>query len=249
MKPTPFNEKYPEVFLVTFATKEGDPKTGPLDLLWSLIRSYEVNILDVSLTKITNDYIQYIRDHESSLNDRSSFTNLAARLLYYKSEKILPATELGEEKTHLDRLSMDIIENLLEYKKIQMAAERLEKSRMVSEHSLSRGSNWHQYEENVDPVEADLVSLLKVFQEYLSRDDRKREATFNIEEEEVILEELYKWLYDRLLRLKKLSFFSILDNCSRIKCIGYFLVILEMARQNKIYIFQKSDKNILLQLK
>ena len=248
MNPTLFNEKNPEMFLVTFATKEGDTKTGHLDLLWSLIRSYEVNILDVSLTQITNDYIQYVRDHKSSLNNRSSFTNTATKLLHYKSEKLLPYAEPEEEKT-LDRLSMDLIESLLEYKKIQMAAERLESSRMVSEHALSRRANWHKYEENIDPVEADLISLLKVFQAYLSRNDQKQKPNFNIEEEEVILEDLYKWLYDRLLKLKKLSFFSILDNCSRIKGIGYFLVILEMARQNKIRIFQKSAKDILLQLK
>ena len=249
MNPTLFNEKDPEVFLVRFATKEGNPKTGPLDLLWSLIRSYEVNILEVSLARITNDYIQYIRNHKLPLNDRSSFTNIAAKLLCYKSEKVLPSTGLGEEKTQLDRLSMDLIESLLEYKKIQIAAEQLEMSRAISEYSLSREVNWNYYEENIDSVEADLVSLLKVFQEYLNRNEQKHKTEFNIEEEEIILAELYEWLYDKLLKLKKFSFFSILDNCSRIKCIGYFLVILEMARQNKINIFQRSAKDILLQLK
>ena len=241
-------EKNSNTFLVTFSTKEGDSKTGPLYLLWNLIKSYEVDILDVSLTRITNDYIQYIRDHRLSLEDRSSFTNMAARLLYYKSERNLPQQELKDEKNFFDRLPPELIEDLLEYKKIQLGLEQLDKIRSASQCSLDRKPEWYQYEENIDFLKMDLMSFLKVFQEYLKKNEYKRKTQFNIKQEEVILAELYKWLYDKLLELKRISFFSILGDCSLLKCIGYFLVILEMTKQNKIRISQDRQKDILLQL-
>ena len=143
-------EENSNAFLVTFSTREGDSKTGHLDLLWSLIKNYEVNIQDVCLSRITNDYIQYLREHEISLRERSSFTNMAARLLLYKSEKNLPYQESTEKENPFDRLPPELIENLLEYKKLQIAAGRLESFRSASEQTLPKEPEWGKYADSID---------------------------------------------------------------------------------------------------
>ena len=243
-------------FTVSFSTREGVDKTGPLDLLWSLIKNYEVNIFEVSLVRITNDFVQYIQENQITLEQKYAFSQMATSLIYYKSKLLLPQTEDLENKegnendAGLDVLPPEIIDKLLEYKKLQVASEYLEKAQVASGMGFEKKSEWDTYEKDIEFFTLDLISLLKTFQEYLLKADQDRPITYEIEEEEIVLEEIQKWLHKELMKVKRLSFFSLIKAASRLRLIGFFLTILEMSKQKLIRVFQdEQTKDILIELR
>jgi segregation and condensation protein A len=78
-------------FLVKWSTNEGGWTEGPLSVLWTLIESYKIDIFEVSLSRITEDFIQFLRLAKNLPIELSSeFTKMAASLVYLKSKALLP---------------------------------------------------------------------------------------------------------------------------------------------------------------
>ena len=243
-------------FTVSFSTREGLDKTGPLDLLWNLIRNYEVDIFEVSLVRITNDFVQYIQENQIALEQKYAFSQMATRLIYYKSTRLLPQPEglenggSDENNSGLDVLPPEIIDKLLEYKKLQVASEYLEKMQVASGLGFQKKPEWDTYEKDIEFFKLDLVSFLKTFQEYLLKADQNRPTVYEVEEEEIIVEEIQKQLYKELTEVKKLSFFALIKAASRLKLVGFFLAILEMCKQKLIHVSQdERTKDILIELR
>ncbi len=98
---------------------------GPLDLLWNLIRESKLDITEVPLALVTEQYIAYLRMMENlNIQVASEFIVMASELLYYKSKALLPTGEL-EDEYFVPPLPPDLVERLLEYKKFQAAASSL----------------------------------------------------------------------------------------------------------------------------
>ena len=163
-------------------------------------------------------------------------------------KKFFSQQEVKEEKHPFDRLPTELIENLLEYKKIQASAEQLEKICSASQYSLNKKPEWDQYEENMDLLKVDLISFLKAFQEHLNKDEHRQKTQFAIEEEEAVLAELYEWLYDRLLEVKRISFFLYSGELFFIQMYWIFSCDPGNGKTKKNPHLQNSQKDILLQL-
>ena len=111
-------------FQVSWVNSEGEPEEGPLTLLWQLIESYRVDIFEISLIKITEDFLKFITSMESiRVEVASSFAVMASRLLYYKSKALLPDPGFEDNDTE-PRLPPELIQQLLEYRRFQNAADR-----------------------------------------------------------------------------------------------------------------------------
>ena len=222
-------------FEVAFTTREGGEKKGHLELLWSLIESYEVDIFEVSLKRITDDFILYMQTANLDIETSANFAEMAARLIYYKSKLLLPDPGFEEEYED-DVLPLELVDQLLEYKKFQQAAMVLRQFEEQANLSFSRQQSWNDYVEDTKFVDVDLVRFLKVFQDFLVRAEKSK--PIEIEEESFTVEELMKEMLEYLQQTSIFSFFEYIQDKSLLRCVGYFLAILELTKQNFIDIEQ-----------
>lgn len=222
-------------FQVAFHTRAGSEQRGPLAVLWGLIESYEVDIFSVSLSRITADFLNYMATAQISLDEQADFTQTAARLLFYKSRLLLPNAVIGED-TPPDKLPYELVEQLLEYKKMQQAAEEMRRLEERSQLRLTREPMWSAYETDSDYLEVDLLSFLKTFRDFLEREAKSR--PMQIEDETISAEEMMDYMMSRLIGDTQASFFRSVTGFSIARIIACFLALLELAKQKLVILRQ-----------
>lgn len=225
-------------FQVAFHTRAGSEQKGPLAVLWGLIEGYEVDIFAVSLSRITEDFLRYMAEAQISLEEQADFTQWAARLIFYKSRQLLPNAAI-EEDTAPDTLPYELVEQLLEYKKMQQAAESMRELEERSQLRLMRDASWAGFEEELDYLEVDLISFLKTFREFLEREEKSR--PMQIADETIGVEEMIEYLKTKLLGDGEASFFRAVTGFSIPRIIACFLGLLEMAKQKWITLRQDGE--------
>ena len=225
-------------FSVSFTTRGGVQQEGPLALLWKLIESYEVDIFEVSLTRITNDFLSRLRKNNSTMEEESEFVLMASRLIYYKSKLLLPNPGF-EEEADQDTLPIELVEQLLEYKKFQMAAEKLRDLEDTAHLGFHREGSWKEYEEGLDYFTVDLAAFLKAFREFL--DKKEMEGSLDIESEEIDIETMLTEIKHQLSRNESLLFFHWLKNASVMRLVVGFLAVLELIRLQFVQIQQNGQ--------
>ncbi|EMO59788.1 ScpA/B-like protein [Leptospira santarosai str. CBC1416] len=110
------NEESGKSFVVQWNNGEGGLSEGPLSVLWSLIESYKVDIFDVALSRITRDFLNFLRISETlSLELSAEYALMAANLIYLKSKALLPDPGF-EEEDYEPPLPPELVEKLLEHK-------------------------------------------------------------------------------------------------------------------------------------
>ncbi len=224
-------------FQVSFLTREGDTLEGPLALLWKLIESYEVDIFEVSLSRITHDFISYLKSADVSIEEESEFALMAAILVNYKSRQLLPGSGV-EIENEPDTLPFELVDQLLEYKKFQIAAEKLRDLEEKNHLSLYRDPQWNQYEEDLDYLEIDMVHFLKVFKDFLVTQDAI--SVMEVEEEDITIEAMMEEILYRIRVDGKMTFFQYFAKATVLRIVVGFLAILELLRLKKARAFQSS---------
>lgn len=222
-------------FQVAFQTRAGSEQKGPLGVLWSLIESYEVDIFAVSLSRITTDFLSYMATAAISLEEQAEFTHTAARLIFYKSRQLLPNAAVGED-TPPDTLPYELVEQLLEYKKMQQAAAEMRLLEEKSQLRLTREASWGHFEQDMDYLEVDLISFLKTFRDFLEREEKSR--PMQIADENITVEEMMEYMMTRLMGEGEASFFRSVTGFSIPRIIAGFLALLEMAKQKLVKLRQ-----------
>lgn len=225
---------------VSFTDRAGTQKSGPLGLLWSLIESYEVDIFEVRLSKITRDFTLFLEQNPIPLDERTDFVAMAARLILYKSKMLLPNPGF-EEVGEPDSLPIELVEQLLEYKRFQQTGEILRDLEEKTKLSFAPAASWDAYEKDLDYLDVDLLSLLTAFQGFLQRVER--EKPLQLEKETESVEELMQYLVNLLDKLGNVSFFEIIAGFSLIKLIVCFLALLELLRLRVIGVSQSGLMN------
>ncbi|MBN1532499.1 MAG: segregation/condensation protein A [Spirochaetes bacterium] len=210
---------------------------GPLSLLWELIKKSKIDITEVSLSVITEQYLGYMKLMEK-LNVRiaSEFISMASDLLFYKSRALLPAGKL-EDEYFVPPLPPELIQKLLEYKKYQKSSEEmLEQFNRQSNHFM-RTNREEIGTEPDDYINVTLFDLLKAFAEVM-------ESRIEVEQQEIIFDEIL--VSDRiafiaeLMKDKEFILFSDLFGfrVTRPEIVASFLAILEMAKSKILRIMQ-----------
>jgi len=228
-------EQKKDLFSVSFTTRGGIQQAGPLALLWKLIENYDVDIFEVSLSRITGDFIDYIKKNKSTIEEESEFVLMASRLINYKSKLLLPNPGF-EEENDPDSLPPELVEQLLEYKKFQIAAEQLREIEDASHLSFIRENTWKEYEEGIDYLHVDLVVFLKAFRDFL--DKKEKEGVLEVEAEEIDIETMVAEIKYILAESESLIFFHWLKDASVMRVVVAFLAILELVRLRAIQIHQ-----------
>ncbi|MES2874475.1 MAG: segregation/condensation protein A [Bacteroidota bacterium] len=218
---------------------------GPFDLLLFFIERDELDIQDVPIAKITDDFLDYLH-HMSSLNIElaSEFIFVAATLMRIKAKMLLPRPDLDEEGNEID-LKRDLIQKLIEYKKIKSVTEEfrlLENERFQLEKRGNIQFDMQQVALSSEPGEElesfDLYKLMMTFHKVISRSRFRENKEEHIVEQYPYNIEDQKTIIKRLLEVnKRLDFKSLLSHSeNKVHFVYNFLALLEMLQQELITI-------------
>src|SRR4030095_7286904 len=241
-RPTPASdfESSPESYSVKLEAFE-----GPLDLLIHLIKKNEVNIYDIPIALITQQYLDYIDVmKELNLDTVGEFLVMAATLIHIKSKMLLPRPESAEEGEPEEDPREALVRRLLEHQKFKAAAE------LLHERAVLRGAQWIRPDGRVaeiagdeyayEPeIEVDLFSLLAAFRGVLER--AKQRPKMLLPAEEMPVEVRIDQLLAILSETEACGFEDLFSkDDQRGAMILTFLALLEMIRLKLIRVFQTS---------
>lgn len=224
---------------------------GPLDLLLFLIEKNKVNIYDIPIVTITEQYLQYVNEmQENDLDVMSEFLVMAATLIRIKAKMLLPKQENEEEEEEDPR--EELVRRLLEYKMYKYAAYELRDMEMDASRAVYKKptipKEVKQYKEEIDPVAlvdgmtlAALNDIFKaVMRKQVDKIDPVRSKFGTIEKEEVNIEDKMKEIRETVRGLKGISFRTLLEmQASKINIIVTFMSVLELMKVGAITIRQE----------
>ena len=224
---------------------------GPLDLLLHLIDKSKIDIYDIPIVEITDQYMEYIRQmQEEDLDVMSEFMVMAATLLDIKCKMLLPK-EVNEEGEEEDPRA-ELVQQLLEYKMYKNLSYELRDRMRDAEKVLYKEPTIPgeilNYREPADPKELlkdiTLEKLNSIYKSVLRRQEDKmdpiRSKFGKIEQEEVNLSEKMNDVEEYARTHKTFSFRQLLEKqCSRTQVVVTFLAILELMKTGKIIIRQE----------
>ncbi len=223
---------------------------GPLDLLLHLLDKNKVNIYDIPIVEITNQYMEYIQEmRRQDLNVMSEFLVMAATLLDIKAKMLLPKEEKEEEEADP---RAELVDQLLQYKMYKYMSFELKDRQLDAGKLMFKGptipEEVKKYEEPVDLSEltkdVDLKKLNQIFQSVMKKQvdkiDPIRSKFGKIEKEELSLEARMSSLERYAGEHKKFSFRNLLEKQgSRTEVVVTFLAVLELMKMGKICIVQE----------
>jgi segregation and condensation protein A len=218
--------------------------SGPLDLLLYLIKKEEVDIYDIPISRITEQYLAYLETLErldpALVGD---FLVMAATLMYIKSQMLLPLSPTEEEE---EDPRWELVKQLLEYKKFKEAASELGRLREEREKRLSRTvkpltqSASEGEDENLSLEEANPWELLSVYTRLLKETLMDVPAVITLEGTPV--EEYMNHITDKLRSYEVFHFLELVTPPrKRVEIVGAFLALLELVRLLKARVHQESN--------
>ena len=208
---------------------------GPLDLLLYMIRKNEVNIYDIPISQITEQYIEYLRDVEiMDLENLTEFHSMAATLLYIKSRTLLPV-EMDDDYAEDPRT--ELVDRLIEYQKIKKLSELMEEKERENEWVLERKRLQQNLPFTDDNIweKVDIWDLVKSFSSMTVNMSAERIIDLF---EEVSVNEKTTLLAEFLENKGECRFTELITHSGALDVVCAFLAVLEAAKMRLIIIFQ-----------
>lgn len=229
---------------------EGDYKVkldvfeGPLDLLLYLIKRDEVDIYEISIERITKQYLEYLDAFKLlNIDLAGEFIVMAANLLYIKSRTLLPADQqMAEEDAEEDDPRWELIRQLIEYKKFKEAANQLREREAMQESLYARvpaAPDLPADAENLLVEEVGIFDLIRAFQNVLRRRTPKTEDLREIFEENFTVADKIEHvlrLIDSGVSLRFEEMFP--EQATRTEIVVTFLAMLELIRMKQLRVRQ-----------
>ena len=214
---------------------------GPLDLLVHLIRRHEIDIYDIPIALVTEQYLEYLElMQELDLDVAGEFLVMAATLIQIKARMLVPRPEAAEEEADAGDPRDALVQRLLEHEKYKAAAE------LLHERQTERSAQWTRPDSRVEDIagqpiereiEVDLFSLLQAFQAVMARARERR--PLELPEELVSIERRIEQLQARLSEKEACGFEELFEgDRSRSELVTTFLALLEMVRLKLVRLFQ-----------
>ena len=223
---------------------------GPLDLLLHLIEKNKIDIYDIPIVEITNQYMEYIKAmQKEDLNIMSEFLVMAATLLDIKCRMLLPK-EVNEEGEEEDP-RQELVEQLLEYKMYKFMSYELKDRELDGDRIMYKTASIpDEVKGYVPPVDLDkllgdltLVQLNRIFKEVMKRQESKvdpvRSKFGKIEKEEVTLPDKLDYVTEYARSHRKFGVRALLKKqSSKVQVVVTFLAILQLMKEGVIFIEQ-----------
>ena len=207
---------------------------GPLDLLLDLIRKQEMDIHNIPIAKLTEQYLDYLHQLDTlDIDVSGDFVYMAATLIFIKSKMLLPPDPLGGPDAPEDPRE-DLVHRLLEHEKFKNAAQLLYQKQQVEDHVWSHPDRSLYTGEAVEgELTVSVVDLVKVFQQILER--KKDAGKFELRHDSVSIAQMMDRLRQRLIPSDdSISLIEFFEACeSRNAMIVALLAVLEMVRMQR----------------
>lgn len=227
---------------------------GPFDLLLHLIKKNKMDISDIKIYEITNQYLEYIHTmEEMDLEITSEFIVIAATLIEIKSKLLLPKSKDDESAADLDEKDpeKELIEKLIQYKKFKNAALFLKEREQGAGRIFSKKPEIiEEKKKNVNPKDfLEGVSILKLYELYsnLITTYRNKINSSNVINKEIPIdkfkiEDKMEYLKENIQIGKKVLFSDIINECtSKIEAVVTFLALLELMKLRYIIVVQEQN--------
>ncbi len=213
---------------------------GPLDLLLHLIRQQEIDVYDIPIAQITDQYLRYLQLMEDlSINTAGDFLMMAATLIQIKSRMLLPSVPCLEEAPLIEDPREELVARLLEYERFKNAALLLHEKETIELSIWPRGQTEFEGQEK-DLVAVNVFDLTQSFYKMVER--YREKIVMKIEDDPVTLEGKLKEIR-RLVRMQGQFFFSLFfrPRVSRLNLVVTLCALLELVRLQEIRLFQKGS--------
>lgn len=217
--------------------------SGPFDLLLKLIDREKIDIYEVNLEKLTNDYLDEIEKLDTSIEDLSEFIYVASVLLNIKSSKLLP-------KEEADDIEEDFLAYLIEYKKIKSVQDDLkfmeEEARKI--HS-KYGEDLSKFEIDEQIISKDIKILARQYENLLKKLEKEEEPKNIINKVKAPDVNDYIFNYRKALEIRDSLRLDLIisDLRTKAECIASFLAILELFKLKEINLVQKEGNKFLIE--
>lgn len=212
---------------------------GPLDLLLYLVRKNDLNIYEVPIAFITEEYLRYLESSkELNVNVAGDFLQMAAELMLLKSRLLLPS-EQGEEEEELLDPQAELARRLLIYQRFKVAAQLLNSRWLLGRDLFRKGSGARIPEAQEEiPVQGEVYQLMQAFSKVLAR--LPKDVYHEVRADRMSIADRIYQLMEILAEKKALTLMELLpDPLTRYDVVITFLALLEMTRLKMIFIYQE----------
>ncbi len=223
---------------------------GPYELLYHLIEKNKIDIKDIPIALITEQFIEYVEQlKDKSMNELSEFILMTATLLEIKSKMLLPVKETNELGEEIDPRE-ELVERLIEYKRAKSFANLLKEqairevvSREPEKNVIKTLTKHYDVGADVLLSNVSLEELAKIFNTVILRMDNrfdKIRMDFNsITKDEFTVENRTDYILNKLIKNNKISFISLFrDTSTKSEKVTTFLAVLELMKTKKITVIQ-----------
>lgn len=217
---------------------------GPLDLLLYFIKRDKIDIYDIPITQITNEYISVIDEAKKlDVSIAGEFLFMASMLLRIKTQMLLPR-QINDESFDIEDPRIDLVAQLLEYKKYKSIANKLKNLHFENKDSFFRNSSKVVYDQSPNASdflnEVTLYDISKIFKDAVN--NAPTQDSFEIYRETVSLKDQQDFILQQFNNDKILSLKNLVKKLeTKLKIIVTFLALLEMIKRSEIICSQKEN--------
>ncbi|MDC3413096.1 segregation/condensation protein A [Aquibacillus sp. 3ASR75-11] len=224
-----------------------DAFEGPLDLLLHLINQYEIDIHDIPVATISEQYMHYIHTMQQlELNIASEYLVMAATLLAIKSKLLLPNQELEADSDEYEEDPRDeLMRRLIEYRKYKEAAAQLKEKEDSTNRIYTRPPIVFEKMEKKSPVvqgDMSIYDMIAAMNKVFERKKWDKPFETKIQRSEIpIKQRMEEIVLELHNRTDGIAFFDLFSYPSRSHIVATFIAILELMKAREIYCVQKAN--------
>lgn len=229
-----------------------DAFEGPLDLLLHLVKESKVDIWDIKIVYITDQYLDYIKSMQDlNLDVASEYLVMASELIEMKSKMLLPREQNDEEIEEEDPREV-LIQRLVEYQRYKDMTKNFKEMESLRQEFYTKApENLKEYVEENTVISNDVTldDLMLAFEKFLERKQAEKPLSTTVTKKEITVEERRKSIHNILKEKKKANFFELFEVINKPYVVVTFLAILEMAKKKELVIYQENDfDNIIVEV-
>ncbi len=227
-----------------FSTKDFE---GPLDLLLHLVKESKMDLYEINLKDIIDQYLEIIRhEKETNIDTASEYLVMASELIYLKSKLLINRKddEVNEEDEFTIESEEDLRNKLLEYEKykeITKEFQELENKRNEVYTRLPESLKEFMPEQKLAKGEFDISDLFNAYMSYIDKQKLAKPLNTKITKKEINVEDKIKDIRKILSTRSRLNFIELFETSTKENIIVTFLSILEMCKTDEIYLTQENN--------
>ncbi|PAV29540.1 segregation/condensation protein A [Virgibacillus profundi] len=225
-----------------------DAFEGPLDLLLHLIKQYEIDIYDIPVAQITEQYMNYIHTMQRlELNVASEYLVMAATLVAIKSQMLLPKQEIDEDMDDYEEDPREeLMQRLIEYRQFKHAAEKLKDKELDANQIFTRPpvvfDNQIAKKALMNQGDISIYDMLGALDKMFERKKWNEPLDTKVKRAEIPIDERMKDVLELVRGSKQgISFDQLFTTKSRSHIVVTFMALLELMKSNEIFCKQKNN--------